>query len=72
MISVVVGFQNAAILWFHLPLLPRHWHMAHVDIWHISMWHIYGTYVAHIWHICMLSKEHIANIPAQVIKRRGV
>jgi len=44
MISVVVGFQNAAILWFHLPLLPRHWHMAHVDIWHISIWHIYGIY----------------------------
>lgn len=44
MISVVVGFQNAAILWFHLPLLPRHWHIWHIFTWHMSIWHIYGTY----------------------------
>jgi len=64
------GFQNAAILWFHLPLLPRHWHMAHVHIWHMSIWHmsIWHMFIWHIYAICMLSKEHTANIPAPVIK----
>jgi len=58
-----------------------HFHMAHVHMAHIWHMFIYCTnpyctfpYMAHvdIWHICMLSKEHTANITAQVINRRGV
>jgi len=56
-----------AILWFHLALLRRHWHMAHFHIWRMSIWHM--EIQTHIW---MLSKEHTVNIPAQVIKHRGV
>lgn len=60
------GPAAAALAHGTLPYMG-HVHMEHFHIWRMSIWHM--EIQTHIW---MLSKEHTVNIPAQVIKHRGV